>query len=220
MSGMKSITKGVVVAAVVALCCLLSTVGHAQDTPTRKIGHRLEGGQLMVTFGYQDVFTLKVCEKLKSGLPTRLVVQVAVEDEKGRQVSFWARTVHVVYDLWEEQFVVTVKDPDGKRATRLKTIKEVIRATGILRQVAVATGLPPGKYRIKTIIEANPVSEKMVRNIQRWISKPSGGFRDAGSGTSYFGSFVGYFVDRNIARAEKTVRFISQWLEPTRYQGR
>ena len=219
MSGMKSMTKGVLVVTAVTLCCLLSTLGHAQGTSTRKIGHRLEGGRLMVTFGYQDVFSLKVREKLKSGLPTRLVVQVVVEDEKGHQISFWARTVHVVYDLWEEQFVVTVKDPDGKRATHLRTIKEVIHTTGILRQTAVATGLPLGKYRIKTIIEANPVSEKMIRNIQRWISKPSGGFRDAGSGTSYFGSFVGYFVDRNIARAEKTVRFISQWLEPTRHQG-
>ncbi len=186
---------------------------RAQDMPIRKVGHQLQDGRLMVTFGYRDVFTSGVQEKLKSGLPTRLVVQLVIEDEKGRQVSYWARTVHVVYDLWEEHFVITVNDSGGKRATRLKTIRDVMKTAGVIWRTPVASHLPPGKYRIKAVVEANPVSEKMVRNIQRWISRPSGGFRDAGS-SSYFGSFVGYFVDRNIARAEKTIRFISQWLEP------
>ena len=195
-----------------AMCVMLSANSHAKDAPQRKVGYQFQNGNLSVTFGYRDLFTPKIREKLKSGLPTRLVVQLAVEDEKGKQVSFWARTVHIVYDLWEEQFVVTVKDPGGKRATRLKTVREVMRAAGALWRTPVATGLPAGDYRIKAVVEANPVSEKMVRNIQRWISKPSGGFREAGSGSSYFGSFVGYFVDRDIARAEKTVRFVSQWL--------
>ncbi|MBN2716096.1 MAG: hypothetical protein JXX14_09595 [Deltaproteobacteria bacterium] len=206
--------QGIMTCVLLAICTLFSPNAHADDAPRRNVGYELKGGRLNVTFGYRDVFTPKIREKLKSGLATRLVVQIAVEDEKGKQVSFWARTVHVVYDLWEEQFVITLKDPAGKRATRLKTVNEVTQATGVLWRTPVASGLPPGNYRIKAVIEANPVSEKMVRNIQRWISKPSGGFRDAGSGSSYFGSFVGYFVDRNIARAEKTIRFVSQWFEP------
>ncbi|MBN2526876.1 MAG: hypothetical protein JXR76_10825 [Deltaproteobacteria bacterium] len=200
--------------AVIALLCVYSANTFAQDASVRNVGYQFKDGRLSATFGYRDVFTPKIQEKLKSGLPTRLVVQIVVEDEKGRQVSFWARTIHVVYDLWEEQFVVTMKDPRGKRATRLKTIRDVKRIAGALSRTTVATNLPLGKYRLMTIVEANPVSEKMVRNIQRWISKPSNGYRNTGSGTSYFGSFVGYFVDRNIARAEKTVRFVSQWLEP------
>lgn len=210
---MHTINRFTVAGLLLAVLCMHALSTRAQEAPLRQVGHQLTDGQLTVTFGYQDVFTHKVQEKLKSGLPTRLVIQLVIENEKGRQISFWARTVHIVYDLWEEHFVITVKDPGGKRATRLKTIRDVMKTAGVIWHTPVARNLPPGKYRVKAVIEANPVSEKMVRNIQRWISRPSGGFRDAGSG-SYFGSFVGYFVDRNIARAEKTVRFISQWLEP------
>ncbi|MBN2341856.1 MAG: hypothetical protein JXX29_03690 [Deltaproteobacteria bacterium] len=192
---------------------LLPRIATAQQAPIRKVGVSSNDSQLLVTFGYRDVFTQKIQEKLKSGLPTRLVVQVAVENENGKQVAFWARTVHVVYDLWEEHFIVTLKEPGGKRATKVKTVREVMQAAGVLWRTRIAWSMPPGKYRLKVGVEANPVSEKMVRNIQRWISKPSGGFQNAGTGTSYFGSFVGYFVDRNIAKAEKSIRFVSQWFE-------
>lgn len=183
----------------------------ARPTSARKVGYAKETNHLTVTFGYKDIFSTKIRNKLKSGLQTRLVMQIAVENENGKQVGFWARTIHVVYDLWEENFVVTLKEPGGKRAARVKTIKEVISVCGVMRKKTIATHLPRGKYRLKVVVEANPVSEKMVRNIQRWISKPSGGFQNGGTATNYFGSFVGYFVDRNIAKAEKTIRFNSQW---------
>lgn len=192
---------------------LMANEAVAQRIATRKVGYRLQDSHLLVTFGYKDIFSPKVKDKLKSGLPTRVVLQIAVENESGKQVAYWARTIRVVYDLWEEQFVVTLKEPGGKRATRVKTIREVLHAGGVLRRTPIASHLPSGKYRVKVGIEANPVSEKMIKNIQRWISKPSGGFQNTGSGTSYFGSFVGYFVDRNIAKAEKSIRFVSQWLE-------
>jgi len=185
---------------------------HAADT-VRRVGVHGEGGELRVTFGFGDVCSKKVKEKLKSGLPTRLVVQVAVENEKKKPVAFWARTARVVYDLWEENFSVTMEDPGGRQTTRVATVDELIRVLCALRNTKVADGLPPGSYRIAARIEANPVSDEMVRNIQRWIARPSGGLRSQGQSASYFGSFVGYFVDRDIGRADRTIRFVSQWFD-------
>lgn len=187
----------------------------AADVPVRKVGLRLNGQMLQATFSYKDLFNREVQKKLKSGLPTKILVQVALENKKNKPVALWAKTVTVVYDLWEENYAITVQDPKGKRRARVKTLDEVLKVAGVLFRVYIANvkDLQPGEYRLKVIAEANPVSNEMVRNIQRWISRPSGGYGGGGAGTSYFGSFVGYFVDRNISKSDKSIRFVSQWFQ-------
>lgn len=184
------------------------------DYRHRRVGVSLKDQFLQTTFSYRDVFTPAVQKKIRSGLPTRLLVQVMLENHKQKPVALWAKNITVVYDLWEEDYAITVEEPRGKRRTRVRTIDEAMKATGILWRTPVASveDLAPGRYRLKVIAEANPVSMEMVRNIQRWISRPSGGgYGEGGAGGNYFGSFVGYFVDRSISRADKTVQFVSQW---------
>jgi hypothetical protein len=178
---------------------------------TRKIGYNVKSDSLYCSFGYKDVFNNTVIKKLKSGLPTRIVVKIIVENENGKPVAIYARTSVIVFDLWEENFIVTNKDINGTTTLKVSTIENVIHAAGVLKKVKLANLIPSGKYRLKTTIEANPVSEKMVKNIQRWISKPSGNMGTDKTSTNYFGAFIGYFVDRNIGSADKTILFISQW---------
>ncbi len=181
----------------------------------RTVGIRFDATALKTTFSYKDVFTDKVRKELKSGLPTRLLIQIAVKKKRGKSVRYWAQSVEIVYDLWEENFSITVKDPHGRRRTRVKTVDEVINLTGILWRVPVAqrSGLKPGSYRLQVLAEVNPVSEEMVRNIQRWLARPSSGHGGSEARTNFFGSFVGRFIDRKIGKADKTVAFVSQWFE-------
>ena len=182
---------------------------------TRRVGIHLTKSDVRATFSYRDVFGEKIREKLQSGLPTRLLVQIALHSkEKRKPVTYWARAIEIVYDLWEEDFVITVEDNRGRRRTRVETVDEAINVAGVLWRVRIAgrSGLDPGMYRLRFVAEVNPVSKEMVENIRRWLSRPSGG---GGSETrsNFFGSFVGSFVDRNIGKADKTVGFVSQWFE-------
>lgn len=193
---------------------LVALTAHAKQR-TRRVGIHVTKSDVRATFSYRDVFGKKIREKLRSGLPTRVLVQVALQSKAaGKPVSYWARAIELVYDLWEEDFVITVEDNRGRRRTRVKTTDEAINVAGVLWRARIAgrTGLEPGMYRLRFVAEVNPVSKEMVENIRRWLSRPSGsGGSEARS--NFFGSFVGSFVDRNIGKADKTVKFVSQWFE-------
>jgi hypothetical protein len=202
-------------ALIVALAIgLMPLISHSKP-PKRKVGVDAASNAVRATVSYRDVFNKKVREKLTSGLPTRVLVQVALESKKkGKPVAYWARAIEIVYDLWEEDYVITVEDSRGKRRTRVKTLSEAVNVAGILWRTKIASqqGIKPGLYRLRFVAEVNPVSKEMVDNIRRWLSKPSGA-RGSEARTNFFGSFVGAFVDREIGKADKTVGFVSQWFQ-------
>lgn len=183
---------------------------------TRKVGLKVTGENLKVTFSFRDLFTKKVRKKMTSGLPVRVVAQVALENSRGKAMAYWAQSIEIVYDLWAEDFSITLRDAGGRRRTRVATLEEAINVAGILWRAPVAEQLgqlEPGVYRLRVLVEANPVSEEMIKNIQRWIARPKGGHGDAEARSNFFGSFVGHFVDRGIGQADKTVAFVSQWFK-------
>lgn len=211
--------KGWVIAAALALLCAAPGVeaqGAGGDVKTRRVGLLVSGGVLQTTFGFRDAFTPAVRKKMTSGLPTRLLVHVAVESEKGgAPAAYWARSEEIVYDLWEENFSVALADAQGKRHKRVPSLDQAVDAAGVLWRAPVAdTGkIEPGLYRLRVLAEVNPVSEEMVRNIQRWLSRPKGGRGESEARSNFFGAFVGHFVDRSIGQAERVVGFVSQWFK-------
>jgi hypothetical protein len=177
----------------------------------RTVGISISDNQLTTSFSYRDAFTEKITEKLRSGLPTRIVVQISLEKNgQKKPVRYWARTVSVVYDLWAEVYIVTVEDDRGRRRAKIQTVEEVIDIAGKISHCRVAdvSGLKPGSYRLRSLIEVNPVSKEMVDDIRRWLAKKPEG-HGAGS-SNFFGSFVGIFVDRKIGKADFTSVFMSQ----------
>jgi hypothetical protein len=194
----------------------LDAQGAGGAVSTRHVGLLISGDVLQTSFGYRDVFSVPVRKKMTSGLPTRLLVHVALETGKGgTPAAYWARSAEIVYDLWEENFVITVADAQSKRHTRVSSLEQAVDATGVLWRVPVAdtSSLKPGLYRLRVLAEVNPVSEEMVRNIQRWIARPKGGRGESEARSNFFGAFVGHFVDRSIGQAERVVGFVSQWFK-------
>jgi hypothetical protein len=193
------------------LCASVALAGPRR----RRVGLSMRGDVIRASFSYRDVFNKQVRKKLDSGLPVRVVVQLALERKgKDRPYSYWARSVEIVYDLWEEDYVITMEDDRGRRRTRVGTIDEAINLAGVLWRVRAAhlAGLRPGTYRFRVLAEVNPVSKEMVENIRRWLSRPSGG-QGSEARSNFFGSFVGIFVDRRIGEADKSVAFVSQWFQ-------
>jgi hypothetical protein len=204
--------------ALLALVALLAVAfaplrAAADDPPLRRLGIGVSDAGLRATFSFRDVFGPSIRDKLRSGLPTRVLLQISLEREgKGKPVAYYAQTSQIVYDLWEETFYVTVEDEHGRRRARAQTLEKAIDLAGVLWRVKVAglAGLEPGSYRLRVLAEVNPVSAEMVENIRRWLARPEGG---GGSQGNFFGSFVGIFVDRNIGEADKSVVFVSQWFQ-------
>lgn len=189
---------------------------QAQDKkiPTRQVGIVLQDKDLLVSFNYKDVFTPAIREKLKSGLPTRIILQINMErQDVSKPISYWVSTTNIVYDLWEESYIVTVEDDRGRRRAKVKSAEKAVELASTLTRGRVASikGQSLGNLRLRTVIEVNPVSKEMVANIRRWLSRPSAGSSGAEAQTNFFGSFVGVFVDRRIGQADHRISFVSQW---------
>ncbi len=206
---------GPVLAALLAMLFGLAPTRAEDDEPQlRKLGVALTGNDILASFSFGDAFTKDIREKLTSGLPTRIVLQINLEKQgSDKPVTFWAWSATIVYDLWEEVFVVTVEDDRGRRHARASTAKQAMDLAGRLtrQRVANIADLLPGVYRLRTLIEVNPVSTQMVEDIRRWLARPPTGKGDVQGQSNFFGSFVGIFVDRRIGQADHSVTFVSQW---------
>jgi hypothetical protein len=184
-----------------------------QDIPQRKIDVAAAGGRLLTSFSFNDAFTAGVRKKLTSGLPTRIVVQIGIERKDSKKpVGFWAREVDIVYDLWEEVYLVTVNDNRSKRSARAPNVAEAIALAGQISgaELAQVSAHKPGTYRLRVLVEVNPVSKEMVENIRRWLARSPGSKSTPAGSTNFFGSFVGIFVDRRIGEADHSSTFVSQ----------
>lgn len=136
-----------------------------------------------------------------------------------RPLAFWARTIEITYDLWEEQFLVVREDDTGRKRAKVVTRKEAMDLSGILTHTAIGQipDMAPGLYRIHARIETNPVSKEMVEKIRSWLASTRAKKRGTTATSNYFGSFVGALVDRRISQAEHVIEFVSQWF---RLRGR
>jgi hypothetical protein len=164
---------------------------------------------LRASFSFRDVADDVVKKKLSSGLHTLVAVRAYLfEEGRNEPVALAARTCSVVYDLWEDVYSVTVTDASGERKLT------VINEDGVVRRCMEAQDFPivdrallkKGKaYFLGVIVEVNPISDDMLKQLKQWVSRPTGATALT-AGDALFGSFVGLFV-RQIGTGDRTLVF-------------
>ena len=212
---MSLIRRPGIIACLLSLALLNPCAARADDgTPVRRVGLVQINRQLLVSFSFRDAFPPLIRKQLTSGLKTTVLVQLFLERQGRRSPeAFWARTVELTYDLWEDKFLIFREDNAGRRRA---VVSDKSRAVDLAAEISnvnlVDTStLPPGVYRIRAKIETNPVSKEMLEKIRSWLVKSQGKSSQSPAPANYFGSFVGALVDRRIAEADHTVKFVSQW---------
>jgi hypothetical protein len=203
-----------VVAAAVALLLSLGAAGARGDNPVAyKRGRFYEGKDLRVSVGFREMFDEGMKKRLKSGFATTVVMRVYLYRKRdGAPVAFAVRTLRAYYDPWDEEYLVKIRDHRGRSSRRFRDQRAVIdRLTSLWRfPIARVEQITQGtKYFVAVIAEVNPVDERLLAEVRRWLRNPHGGHRQVG-GESFFGSFVSIFVNNKIRRAEKTFRVKTQ----------
>ncbi len=202
------------------LCIALSAAPNfaiANDkTSVRRIGLTQINKQLMASFTFRDAFPQSIQKQLNSGLKTSILVQISLEiQHSNNPISYWARTIEVTYDLWEEKYHVVREDPSG-RSRAIATTKELaIKLASELNNTHIANvkSLPLNVYRLRVKIETNPVSKEMLKKIRYWLARSQGKGGTGSAPSNYFGSFVGSLVDARIGKADHSIEFVSQWFK-------
>jgi hypothetical protein len=176
-----------------------------------------ETGALESTFSFRDVADGDVRKKLQSGLTTVIVLAGGVFRADGDAspvpgTGVW-QSCRVTFDVWNEVYRLQISRAEGDRKSVAVNIEGVLRRCTEVRKLPVQGQLVPGtRYFLAATVEVNPVSQEMLEQIRRWVSRPPGS-SGASPGDSLFGSFVGLFVAR-IGKADRTLSFRTQAFVP------
>jgi hypothetical protein len=198
------------------LLVLLGTgPAYAAPVATRAAGIARKADKLVVSVGLQDLFGPRDIERLLSGFSTRVLIRVALlRDDGGEPIAQAMRLSEIVYDLWDEKLRVRIStDKPGTPEIHVVATPNaaVDLATALVAfSVAEIGKLEPGmNYHLGLRADLNPISEELVSNVRRWLSRPSGR-SGSGSGDSFFGSFVSVFVNPRIDDSERQLQVVSQ----------
>jgi len=207
-----------------AAMALAARSALAQQQPTnpaalspRQANYAWDRDLLRASFSYRDVLTDPgLTNKLSNGLRMVIAMRAYVYREgQDSPVALAVRSCEVAYDLWEEVYRVHVDDPEGKRDQAVLDVK------GVLRLCAEAQNLPVVRrglltagveYFLGVVVEINPVSQEMLEQMRRWMSRPAGSTGIAPT-NALFGSFVQLFV-RQVAASDGTLTFRTQAIVP------
>jgi hypothetical protein len=205
-------------AAALALALLVGGPARAadgdddDDVTIRRMGFVERGASLLVSVGFAELFDPAALEGVASGLPTTVVVRLYVyraRDEPPLAVS--VLRFDVVYDLWDEAYVVRASGPLGATRTRYPDRARAIAAVTALAGVPIVrlANLPPGVHHFAALVaELNPLSDELRAEMRRWLTRRAGDRIDSSS--SFFGTFVSVFVNPRLDAAQRVVRLRSQ----------
>jgi len=155
----------------------------------------------------------EVQRKLQSGLTTVIVVAGGVFEAGAANqavvgTGVW-QSCRVTFDVWNEVYRLQISRADGVRNVVAVNLEGVLRRCTEVHEIPVQGVLAVGNtYYLAVTAEVNPVSQEMLEQIRRWVSRPPSSSSPL-PGDSLFGSFVGLFVAR-IGKADRTVSFRTQ----------
>ena len=169
---------------------------------------------LTVTGNISKLFDQAAYEQLNSGFPSTISIATAVYPREGGTTPVAAQIElrTIVYDLWDEQYVIRIEGASGKRTRKVKYRAEALKIVTALDDFPIAMPLsiiPYEKvYYLVVTAQLNPVSPETLAEVRRWLSQGTGGGLDRGG--VFFGSFVSVFVNPKIADADRVLKIRSQ----------
>ncbi|MFP6684624.1 MAG: hypothetical protein VB934_07920 [Polyangiaceae bacterium] len=204
--------------AAASFCILLaaapSAAAQTKGKTARKLNRRnakleLSGGWLRLTTSWRDAVDANIRRKLLSGLPTVVVSRVYLFGQNSkRAVALSVKTCRIVYDLWDEVFRIDLWQMQTSGSRVAVNVDGVLRHCGGARGLPLvrATSLDPrASYFVAVRVEVNPLDDKMLKRIRRWVARPRGA-ATVSTGDSLFGSFVGLFITQ-VPSADRAIAF-------------
>lgn len=206
--------------AALALACALlvsilaASAARAEDRiVSKKMWFGERKGKLAVSTSFTELLDQEAYERLSSGFATTIVARIYVyRVGQGEPVSAVMASFRVVYDLWDEVYVVRIDGPQGRRTARVATRADALKELTELWQVPIAnlSDIPRGvNHFMAMVVELNPVSKELLAEMRRWLTKPAGS-TSIDRSSSFFGSFVSVFVNPKLPEADRVLLFRSQ----------
>jgi len=183
----------------------------AQEEP-RTVTATFVDDQLQIDLSVAELANPMVRARLESGLPQVIELEVEALDASGVRLARVVRSSRVIFDLFEERLRVQEQLGGAQRSLTLTTLDEVIATTLSAEHLAVGGPDSFREHRGEPIhlrfgAQLNPPTPEAIHRIRRWLARPGGA---AEHGDTFFGSFVGLFVNRSVTSADAALHFQSR----------
>ena len=157
-------------------------------------------GRVVATVDVGRAFPPGVERELGNGLTNVVAVYLSVVPASGGQPAFvYGRVIDILFDVWEEDYVVAVKDPQNPQGVRA-----VLRNFAALRaflsnqrelDLGPSSLLPEGSFVVEARVEVNPVSKEQLLRTREFIANPSAGSGASGGGSrSVLGAMASFLL--------------------------
>jgi phage tail protein X len=175
-------------------------------------------GRVVATVDLSAAFPPTLQHEVGNGLTNLVAVYVAVLPAKGGPPALlYGRVVEILFDVWEETYSVTVKDPHVPQGVRL-VLPDFAALRRFLAQehdldLGPASLVPEDGFVVEARVEVNPVSKEQLQRTREFIASPSGGARGAGASRSVLGAMASFLL-RAPDPGSDVVRFRSRPFGP------
>ncbi len=156
-------------------------------------------GRVVATVDLSAAFPPALEREMGNGLTNLVAVYVTVSPPKGGPPALvYGRVMEILFDVWEETYSVTVKDPHVPQGVRL-VVPDFAALRRFLAQehdldLGPAALLPEGGFVVEARVEVNPVSKEQLQRTREFIASPSGGARGAGGSRSVLGAMASFLL--------------------------
>jgi hypothetical protein len=184
----------------VLLAALAATLAAAHEVPrSLRTTVGAQGGRLVATVDLAPAFPPDLRKRVSNGLTSVVALHVALLPEGGGEpVALFGREIDVLYDVWEERWTATVKDPSAPRG-RSRTFDHWEELSAFLHEArGVDLGpvgeLGDGRWVAQTRLELNPVSKELLERTREFIANPAAAGRGGSPSRSVLGAMASYLL--------------------------
>jgi hypothetical protein len=156
-------------------------------------------GRVVATVDVSAAFAPAIERDLGNGLTNVIAVYVAVTPVGASHPAlFYGRVVEILFDVWEETYAVTVKDPHVPQGVHL-VLKDFAALRAFLSKerdldLGPTSLLPGGAFVVDARVEVNPVSKEQLQRTREFIANPSTGTRASAGSRSVLGAMASFLL--------------------------
>jgi len=198
-------------AAALAALALAAPPAAGSDAPgTLPLQLAARGGRVVATVDLATAFPASLEHELANGLTNVIAIYVAVIPAGGRQPAMlYGRVVEILFDVWDEKYQVTVKDPYVPQGVRL-VLPTFAALRGFLSQergldLGPVSLLPGDGFFVEARVEVNPLSKEQLERTREFIANPAAGTRAQGGSRSMLGAMASFLLREPDAGADVTL---------------
>ncbi len=158
----------------------------------------VRGGRLLAGLDLAAAFPPQIERTFGNGLTNVVTLHLSVVPEGEGPTVVTGRVIEILFDVWEETYVVTVKDPRAPAGVRtvLPNFPALRAFLAWPRDVDLgpSSAIPRGPFAIEARLEVNPVSKELLERTREFIANPSAGARPGGGSRSILGAMASFLL--------------------------